>query len=301
MNAKVAYPRITTDADGMELIQYENKDYSFDYYYENIALFDFNCVDWHWHAQLEFVYLESGSVTTWVQDKCFKLTAGSGIFINSGVLHRFVSESDAFVPNFLFLPTFIATGDSLIYRKYVFPIVSSNLTYQVFSPNNPWQERVLTLIKQIAAAQEDDRLRELKTVMLVQKLWLELYENLEIPYTDTAKNPSGITQVRLQSVLSYIHANYMNEISLEDIARQAMLSKSSLLNLFKRNLHITPINYLIEYRLKQAAELLINTEKTVGSISEETGFSTVDYFCKSFKKLYRITPTEYRSEKRHIL
>lgn len=81
------------------------------------------------------------------------------------------------------------------------------------------------------------------------------------------------------------------------LAAQSMISKSSALNLFRRYLYITPVNYLINYRLKQAALLLSHTEKKVSTISAETGFHNVDYFCRAFKKHYQVTPGEYRKEK----
>ena len=60
---------------------------------------------------------------------------------------------------------------------------------------------------------------------------------------------------------------------------------------------VPPVNYLINYRLKQAGQLLSKTEKKVSLISSETGFHNVDYFCRLFKKRYQLTPTEYRKQK----
>ena len=84
---------------------------------------------------------------------------------------------------------------------------------------------------------------------------------------------------------------------LEDIAGQAMVSKSTALNLFRRYLHDTPVHYLVKYRLQEAAKLLATTEKKITVISGETGFENMDYFCKTFKKYYGRTPTEYRRKK----
>ena len=57
-------------------------------------------------------------------------------------------------------------------------------------------------------------------------------------------------------MMQFIHENYRRNLSLDEIAAQSMISKSSALNLFRSYLHITPVNYLINYRLKQAALLL---------------------------------------------
>ena len=98
-------------------------------------------------------------------------------------------------------------------------------------------------------------------------------------------------------MMQYIHQNYQCNLSLDNIADYAGLSKSTILNLFQKYLHTTPINYLINYRLNEAAILLSKTEKKIITISNETGFNNVDYFCRLFKKQYHMTPTEYRKSR----
>lgn len=141
------------------------------------------------------------------------------------------------------------------------------------------------------------RLHPFATSSLLQMLWLEIYENADIKYTEDHTNDSASSQARLQLMMQYIHQNYMHDISLDAIAGHAGISKSTVLNLFRKYLHITPINYLINYRLNEAAWLLSKTEKKINTISDETGFNNVDYFCRLFKKHYHLTPTEYRKKK----
>lgn len=105
------------------------------------------------------------------------------------------------------------------------------------------------------------------------------------------------SQGRTQLMMQYIHQNFRQNLTLEDIAGQAMVSKSTALNLFRRYLHDTPVHYLVKYRLQEAAKLLATTEKKITVISGETGFENMDYFCKTFKKYYGRTPTEYRRKK----
>ena len=95
------YTKIITDENLMETIPHGSQDYPFRYYYEHLAQFDFNCIDWHWHTELEFVYVQSGTVTVWIGEKQLELPTDSGIFINSKFLHRFSSPVDAIIPNFL--------------------------------------------------------------------------------------------------------------------------------------------------------------------------------------------------------
>lgn len=291
------YNKIITDENLMETIQHGNSSYPFNFYKENLAQFDFNCVEWHWHTELEFVYIGSGTVTAWVGEKKCDLPKGSGIFINSKILHRFHSPAEADVPNFLCMPSFIAPQGSLIYDKYILPVISSTLTFQIFCEEVPWQAEVLSIMKQIMEAQEHTSSGELVTASLVQRLWLEICENADISYEENGGKNSASSQARLQMMMQYIHLNYADDVSLEDIADYAQISKSTVLNLFRRYLHITPINYLINYRLNEAAQLLSNTEKKIHAVSGETGFHNVDYFCRLFKKHYHVTPTEYRKKK----
>ena len=216
---------------------------------------------------------------------------------NSKILHRFYSPAEAVIPNFLCLPSFIAAEDSFIYQKYILPIISSSLFFLIFDAEVPWQAEALSIIRQIIAVQEGVSSCELATASLIQRLWLEIYENADITYTKDHINDSASSQARLQLMMQYVHQNYSHDISLEDIAGHARISKSTVLNLFHKYLHITPINYLINYRLNEAARLLSKTEKKISTISDETGFNNVDYFCRLFKKHYHLTPTEYRKKR----
>lgn len=300
MKINTAYTRITTDEDLMETVQHGSNSYPFQFYYEDLSFFDFNCIEWHWHTELEFVYIESGTVTFWIGEDQFDLTEGNGIFINTRVLHRFYSPSKALIPNFVFMPSFIAACDSFIYQKYILPVISSSLSFLIFHKEVCWQARALTVMQQIISAQDSAASKELITVSLLQNLWQEIFENADIPSPEEHKDHSASSQARLQLMMQFIHLNYSQNISLDDIAREAMVSKSTALNLFRKYLHITPVNYLINYRLKQASQLLSKTEKKIHLISSETGFHNVEYFCKIFKKRYNFTPTEYREQK-HFL
>ena len=292
------YHKIITDENLMEDIPHGTDSYPFRYYDETMAQFDFNCIDWHWHTELEFVYVQSGIVTVWVGEQQIDLSAGDGIFINSKMLHRFYSASDAHIPNFLCMPTFIAAADTLLYHKYVLPVMTGNLPFLAFHQDIPWQAQVLTLMQQIFTAQNPAHSCELLTSSLLQQLWLLLFNNVPVTTRTHHQTQSSIAQARLQIMMQYIHQNYSQNLSLEDIASQSAISKSSALNLFHKYLHITPVNYLINYRLKQATLLLLKTEKKIHAIATETGFNHVDYFCRLFKNYYHMTPTEYRIHKR---
>lgn len=296
MNYNTTYNKILTDENMMETIQHGSKEYPFHFYYDNLELFDFHCIEWHWHTEFEFVYVETGTVYFGISDKQFALSEGQGVFINSKILHRYFSQGNAIVPNFVLMPYFIAAQDSLIYQKYVLPIMASPMDYQIFSQDIPWQAQALSLMREITAAQENASDVELVNSYLIQKIWHILYQNTDVEHMGKKENYSASSQARLQLMMQYIHQDFAYNISLSDIADQAKVSKSTALNLFQRYLGISPVTYLINYRLQEAAKLLASTEKKVTVISKDTGFDSVDYFCKAFKKYYKLTPTEYRKK-----
>lgn len=296
MNYNTTYNKILTDENMMETIQHGSKEYPFHFYYDNLELFDFHCIEWHWHTEFEFVYVETGTVYFGISDKQFALSEGQGVFINSKILHRYFSQGNAIVPNFVLMPYFIAAQDSLIYQKYVLPIMASPMNYQIFSQDIPWQAQALSLMREITAAQEKASDVELVNSYLIQKIWHILYQNTDVEHMGKKENYSASSQARLQLMMQYIHQDFAYNISLSDIADQAKVSKSTALNLFQRYLGISPVTYLINYRLQEAAKLLASTEKKVTVISKDTGFDSVDYFCKAFKKYYKLTPTEYRKK-----
>ena len=271
--------KIATDENLMEMAQHGSSQYSFRFYCDDLEQFDFHCIDWHWHTELEILYVESGSLTCYVGDKQIILKKGEGMFINSRVLHRFHAVS-AIMPNFVFMPSFIREQDSIIYQKYVLPVISSSLSFQVFQAEVSWQNEVLKLIGQIIEIQKQEIPCELATSALIQMLWLLLYENAAILPAKKAGKEKASSQARLQLMMQYVYLQYQNP--------------STALNLFKEYLHVTPVEFLIQYRLKEAAVLLAKTEKKICVIAEETGFHTVDYFCRLFKKYYKVTPMQYR-------
>ena len=286
--------KILTDEDFMEIKQHGTSDCPFQYYYDDLEFFDFHCIEWHWHREFEFLYVESGEIICGIGEKQIILSKGDAIFINSKILHRFYASSGGVIPNFVCMPEFIAPENSLVYKKYILPIISSNMSFQCFQIAEPWQARIIQIMIKIMGTQENEKIRELSTLALLQDLWLIFYENVKLSDKEKMQTVDEAAQKRVQLMMQYIHENYNHELSLDEIASHIGVSKSTALNLFQRFLHTTPVSYLIGYRLQAASWLLKNTNKKVKTIAYESGFRNVDYFCRLFKKRYHLTPSEYR-------
>lgn len=296
MKADNNYSRIRTDETLRETVCHGSDEYPFKYYNEDIWLFDFHCIDWHWHSEVEFVFIEKGTAEFLVGSGRYVLTEGTGIFINSQVIHRFEASESVIIPNIVFFPSLLSAEDSLIYRKYIQPLLDSSVECLIFSPEVPWQKEVLKNLLLVFDVQDTESIGEIKTVELLLKIWETVYENANISESIPVAKATAHTQAQLQIMMQYIHKNYAEHITLADIAQTVSVSKSSALNIFNKYLRISPVSYLINYRLKRAAKLLASTDSSIYSIASNTGFENVGYFCRSFKELFGVTPSEYRKK-----
>ena len=104
----------------------------------------------------------------------------------------------------------------------------------------------------------------------------------------------------MKLMLQFITENYARQITLLDIAHSANISKSEALRCFHLAIRSTPVNYLIEYRLRRAKKALLETDNTVTQIAAEVGMDNVGYFIRTFKKVYSITPKQFRNIRKMI-
>lgn len=72
----MAQNKIVTDENLMESAKHGTDSYPFKRYFEKLSQFDFHCIDWHWHTEWEFVYVESGNMTVCVGESMFSLSEG---------------------------------------------------------------------------------------------------------------------------------------------------------------------------------------------------------------------------------
>lgn len=98
----------------------------------------------------------------------------------------------------------------------------------------------------------------------------------------------------VRQVLDIIEREYMQDLSLEELAGRVYLSPSYLSQLFKVQTHKSLIKYLNDFRLAKAAELLTTTNRKITQICKDVGYQNVSYFGAIFKGKYGMTPLSYR-------
>lgn len=97
----------------------------------------------------------------------------------------------------------------------------------------------------------------------------------------------------VEQVINYIMEHYQEKISLNELASLTHVNKCYLTSLFKKSTGLTPIQYLIQYRISYACQLL-KTNMTVNEICEQSGFQELTNFLIRFKQHTGSTPSQYR-------
>lgn len=92
----------------------------------------------------------------------------------------------------------------------------------------------------------------------------------------------------------FIEQHYAEEITVKKLAKLGNLSVSSFTRIFKNELHLTPIEYLIEVRLQQAKKLLRRKEIPITQVALRCGFNSSSHLASSFQRVLHMTPSEYR-------
>ena len=98
----------------------------------------------------------------------------------------------------------------------------------------------------------------------------------------------------IHEALSFIEQNFQNDISVEDIAANCGLNRSYFGTIFNKALGKTPQEFLINYRMIKATELLKLTQLSVKDISNAVGYANPLHFSRAFKNVYGISPRAWR-------
>lgn len=256
--------------------------------------------DLHWHEELQITLVTRGKLTIQINGVNYDLEAGQAIFINKSILHIVTQLTpDGQYVSFNFPEKLLAFySDSAMEKNYVLPVTNSSLLCLDIRGDAKWQDEFLQILWDMKKAFEMKATWGWQYEVSIQtvQLWLILISNMTLDSEESSKR-NRLQQERLQLMLTFIHKNYTQPITLKEIADVAHLSISECTRSFKKSIHMTPYAYLIQYRIKRSCELLDATEYTITEIAERVGFNHVNHYIQSFKKHHQTTPKEYRRHK----
>ena len=239
----------------------------------------------HFHPEIEFLYLQEGSLEVVIHNTSYRLQKGEALFIPPNLLHtaHALSESGTFYAIVFSEELFTLNEHPLgIHNKLplVLPI----------RPSVDWQQDILFYLERLFSnhkdfAQSDSYITSHITI---------LKEYLLKHHLTTIK-PVLKEKEYLQKIIDFIHANYDEDISLDRLTKIAHMSKEHLCRTFKQATGYTPFAYLKYYRILKSCHYLKNTDKKVSEICALCGFNNISYFNREFLQTMQTTPLRYRN------
>lgn len=256
-------------------------------------------VDWHWHEELQYCLVLSGTICISVASRKHMIKKGDGIFINTQQLHKIEAmDTNASYLFLYFHPNLLDSHKyHFIYDTYVLPVLSefSIHTLLLFAENIQHQKMMEHLLKIEETHEKREKYFELDIFSQLIDLW-KITNNCIGEEEKNAVFNSNATNTRLKEALCFIRLHYAENMTLEMLADHVHLSRSECSRFFKNATGQTLFQYITHYRINKSLELLFQTDKSVAEIAYEVGFSSQSYFTKRFAFIKNTTPQKMRKE-----
>lgn len=254
-------------------------------------------VPWHWHEELELGYIEKGTSIIRTLTQEYTIHQGDGFFINTNVVDTKLNGNPGKVSleiNHIFHPIFLGGHfGSLITSKYLNPILQNQkISVHVIRRGSREADAVLNNLVLLKDKNGKEN-QEIAIRNLLSETWLLLLDEIEKHFV-LPQIPDTEKQNQVKNMLSYIHRNYGEKITLAEISKQAAVSAREANRLFQKVIRQTPFEYLMLYRLEQVRKFLEKSDLSITEISYRCGFTDSAYMGKQFRKKFGETPGEYR-------
>lgn len=289
--------QILTDRFQKEMKEHGNYSFPFLVSYEKLSGYETGSFLWHWHPEIEVTFVTQGEMIYKVNDSVFHIREGEGVFGNSNTLHagEMLDRKDCTYTSVTFDPKLIyGYENSLIYQKYVRPILKNHSMPAIhFDFSEEWHFIALQAVKNIINIHTEKNLGyELNIAAELQKFWKQIYLFHDTYSKDMPEDKCSFDRIR--KILSYIDKNYMRKLTLGEIAGQIHLCESECSRLFKKHMHISLFEFILQYRIEKSIDYLLNTNDSIAEIAESVGFNDSNYYTKVFRKFKGCSPTKYR-------
>lgn len=272
----------------------------------------------HWHDEIELVFLQAGEFHMEINMEPYDLKAPCICVVNSGELHALRTLSPEYTESaVVFDPRLLAFQEQDQMQEQIIDVLMEHQLQlpRMISPENPVWEQVLQeyLFMEQAFLKDSDKTKKGKKAgfpagdqFLADTASGQLIIKASLLKILALLQEAGLLQVReagenvqasyIKTALSYIHEHYREKIYIRDLAARAGLNEQYFCRLFRRIIHMSPMEYTNSYRMKKAAALLEQTELSVTEVAYECGFRDMGGFIREFKKMTGTTPLQYRKK-----
>ncbi|MBR2043936.1 MAG: AraC family transcriptional regulator [Clostridia bacterium] len=264
-------------------------DFPFQYYYIN-SLHPQYVMPLHWHGEFELIRVLSGSFELYLDNKPLTLNAGDSAIIDCTTMHR-GTPNNAIYECVVFNISMLYKKSNDIVRKYLRPIAHKKVSVEKLPKGN-----TKAVINEIFdTAEKHESLYELKMHSLLFEFFLKLYEEELIKNQEKHKNTKQMEIIG--ELLDWIEENYTEVITLSTLSEISGLNQKYLCRFFKEYTGRTPIDYINNLRIDAACHEIEHSNMSVTEAALASGFNSISYFTKTFKRYKNMSPREYMAMK----
>ncbi|MBQ9964102.1 MAG: helix-turn-helix transcriptional regulator [Clostridia bacterium] len=230
----------------------------------------------HLHGEVELIVLFDGTASARIGGKEYNLQAGDAVLVFPNTVHSYTSSDTLDVGKFIFSPDIIPD------LKNTF----TNMTprHPVIHTDAELQHIAASVIRHYHHSSS-----------VVKRAYLSLLTGklLECAELD---NQTYAKHDTLETILQYCETNFRSEISLQTLSEALNISKSHLSHIFSGMIKMDFRNYLNTLRLNHAYTLLAGTDLSMTEIAEQSGFSGLRTFNRTFRLHNGMSPTAYKKQ-----
>lgn len=199
------------------------------------------------------------------------------------------------------IATYIADTDhpwEYIWLEFDGLRVKNALDITTFSPNSPVYHTNLPSMRNVMSDEMSYIVHhsDQSPFHLIGHLYLFLDSLIQSCRKSTPVQSSKMSDYYIKEAITYIEHNYQNNISIEEIASIVGINRSYFGKIFRNAIGKSPQEFLINYRMIKATELLKLTSLSIADIGNAVGYENQLHFSRAFKSIYGVSPLKWRKE-----
>ncbi len=251
----------------------------------------------HIHDETEGITVLNGTMRLIAAGEEYLVHSGESVFIGGRVPHQTeIAENGTFAHEFIqFMPDMLNNNYLSGSVNYLYRFLNLTDVY-VFKNGLPITDEVSACLRAIHREYESKKPAYETYILGNLQLFLGcMYRNGILNNPDNVFDKHEIEKIL--PILKFVNENYAESISLDYASDMLNLNRDYFCRLFKKITTMTFTDYLNFVRVCHSEKLLTFSDKSISEISLDTGFASVSYFNRVFKKLKSVTPSEYRRSK----
>lgn len=253
------------------------------------------------HDFWEILYVDKGEIIVMADDIQYSLTQGEMIFYKPNQWHNVIANGKV-APNLVVIAFDCRSRAMSTFDDKVLTIddkVKNHLSNIVSEAKKAYSSDLSDPnLKALKKRRQPGFASEQLIRMHLELMLIEMIRDME-QYSSVAKITSNIREYaqeeKLSIIINLLKENVHERLTLNDICNKTLLSKTSLLKIFKEGMGISVMEYFKQLKIDEAKTLIREGNHNFTEIADILGYSSIHYFSRTFKNVTNMTLTEYAS------